>query len=53
MFDISARPCVGKNTLSFAVPLPKLQRMVDNMNESFLTTDSWKALRQRGKAGTL
>lgn len=53
MFDISARPCVGKNTLSFAVPFPKLQRMVDNMSESFLTNDSWKALRQRGKAGAL
>jgi uncharacterized protein (DUF169 family) len=51
MFDISARPCVGKNTLSFAVPLPKLQRMVYNMSESFLTTDSWKVLRRRGKAG--
>jgi hypothetical protein len=53
MFDISARPCVGKNTLSFAVPLPKFQRMVDNMSESFLTTGSWKALRRRGKAGAL
>jgi len=51
MFDISARPYAGKNTLSFAVPLPKFQRMVDNMSESFLTTDSWKVLRRRTKAG--
>jgi len=47
MFDISARPCVGKNTLSFAIPLPKFQKMVDNMSESFLTTDSWRNLRKR------
>ncbi|MCX6657447.1 MAG: DUF169 domain-containing protein [Euryarchaeota archaeon] len=47
MFDISARPCVGENTLSFAIPLPKFQRMVDNMTESFLTKDSWKDLRKR------
>jgi hypothetical protein len=50
MFDISARPYVGKNTLSFAIPFPKFQRMVVNMGESFLTTSSWKALRRRGKA---
>jgi hypothetical protein len=48
MFDISARPCVGEHTLSFAIPSPKFQRMVDNMDESFLTTDSWKTLRKRG-----
>jgi hypothetical protein len=49
MFDISARPCVGRNTLSFAIPIPKFQRMVDNMSESFLTTDSWKDLRKRSR----
>ena len=48
MFDISARPCVGKNALSFAIPFPKFKKMVDNMSESFLTTDSWKDLRKRG-----
>ena len=53
MFDISARPCVGENTLSFAVPFPKFQRMVDNMDDSFLTTDSWKGLRQRSNAASL
>lgn len=48
MFDISARPYVGEHSLSFAVPYPKFQKMVDNMDESFLTTKSWKALRKRG-----
>ena len=47
MFDISARPYVGKNSLSFAVPYPKFKRMVENMPESFLTTGSWKALGSR------
>jgi len=50
MFDISARPYVGENSLSFAVPFPKFQRMVDNMEESFLTTGSWKELRRRETA---
>ncbi len=49
MFDISARPCVGANRLSFAIPYPKFLRMVDNMGESFLTTSSWKLLGKRSR----
>ena len=51
MFDISARPYVGEDSLSFAAPFPKFQRMVDNMSESFLGTGSWKALRRRSLKG--
>jgi hypothetical protein len=47
MFDISARPHVGENILSFAVPISKFERMVGDMEESFLTTDTWKALYSR------
>jgi len=47
MFDISARPHVRKRVLSFAIPFPKFSRMVGNMDESFLITDSWKAVRRR------
>jgi uncharacterized protein (DUF169 family) len=47
MFDISARPFVGENVLSFAIPYPKFERMVKNMGESFLTTGSWKELKRR------
>jgi hypothetical protein len=47
MFDISARPYIGENNLSFAIPYPKFEKMVGNMDESFLTTSSWKALRRR------
>jgi uncharacterized protein (DUF169 family) len=47
MFDVSARPCVPPNVLSFAVPWPKFTRMVDQMDESFLITDSWRKVRSR------
>jgi hypothetical protein len=47
MFDVSARPCVPAETLTFAVPWPKFVRMVDNMDESFLTTGSWRAVQAR------
>lgn len=47
MFDISARLYVGEDILSFAVPISKFERMADNMEESFLTTDTWKGLYAR------
>ncbi len=47
MFDISARPFVGRDELTFSVPMKKFVSMVENMDESFLTTDSWKAVQKR------
>lgn len=47
LFDVSARPCVPAEVLSFAVPMPKFRRMVENMEESFLITPSWDKVRQR------
>ena len=47
MFDVSARPFVSKDTLSFSVPMVKFMRMVENMEESFLTTVSWDKVKQR------
>lgn len=47
MFDPSARPYVPKNILSFSLPLKKLVKMIDNMEESFLTTKTWQVLQQR------
>ncbi|MEI8046473.1 MAG: DUF169 domain-containing protein [Bacteroidota bacterium] len=47
MFDPSARPCVPKDTLSFAVPMVKFEKMIDYMEESFLITDTWKTVRNR------
>ena len=46
MFDVSARPCVGSNELTFAVPIKKFQKMIQYMDENFLTTESWKKLLQ-------
>jgi len=47
LFDVSARPFVPKEALSFSVPMVKFMRMVENMEESFLTTRSWSKVRQR------
>ena len=47
MFDVSARPFVPKETLTFALPMKKFQRMIENMEESFLTTLSWDKVRAR------
>jgi len=47
MFDVSARPFVPKEALSFSAPMVKFVRMIENMDESFLTTGSWGKVRQR------
>lgn len=47
MFDISARPFIPQNALTFSVPMSKFARMVDSMEESFLITSSWKRLQKR------
>ncbi len=47
MFDVSARPFVPAETLSFAVPMRKFAGMVRDMEESFLITSSWAKVRQR------
>jgi uncharacterized protein (DUF169 family) len=49
MFDISARPHVDKNVLTFSAPMSKFVRMVDNMEESFLITPSWAKIQKRIK----
>ena len=47
MFDVSARPCVQEDILTFAVPMSKFTRMVSDVKESFLTTSSWGKVRTR------
>jgi uncharacterized protein (DUF169 family) len=47
MFDVSARPFADPTELAFSVPMPKFTRMVDNIEESFLLTNSWKAVQKR------
>jgi uncharacterized protein (DUF169 family) len=47
MFDVSARPYVPKNNLSFSVPMNKFRRMVNDIGESFLITQSWAKVNKR------
>ena len=47
MFDVSARPHVGHDELTFSIPFQRFERMVDYMDESFLITKSWEKVRMR------
>jgi len=47
LFDVSARPFVPPEVLSFAVPMNKFARMIDNMDDSFLITPSWAKIQKR------
>ncbi len=47
LFDISARPFVHQDVLTFSAPTAKFISMIGNMEESFLITDSWKRVQKR------
>lgn len=47
MFDPSARKCLKKDLLSFAVPMNKFRKIIDEMEESFLITPTWSVIRKR------
>ena len=47
LFDVSARPYVPLDVLTFSAPMNKFVSMVDNMEESFLITGSWQKLQKR------
>ena len=47
MFDSSARPYVPAGTLSFAIPMKRFETLVGYMDDSFLTTDTWKVMGKR------
>jgi uncharacterized protein (DUF169 family) len=47
MFDISARPCVPDDVLTFAVPIKRFEKMIGYMDESFLITETWTTVRKR------
>lgn len=49
MFDVSARPHVPKDVLTFAIPMKRFEQMVSYMDESFLITGSWDKVRKRLK----
>jgi uncharacterized protein (DUF169 family) len=47
MFDVSARPFVPEDVLTFSVPMNKFTRMIENMEDSFLITKSWEKVQKR------
>ncbi len=47
MFDVSARPMVEKETLTFAMPYSVFLKLLENVLGSFLETGSWKKVLQR------
>lgn len=47
LFDPSARKFVKGDILSFSIPFSKFKEMIDEMEESFLITDSWSKIRGR------
>lgn len=49
MFDVSARPFVPEDVLSFSVPMNKFVMMIENIEESFLITESWGKIQKRLK----
>jgi len=47
MFDVSARPFIPGDVLTFSVPMNRFIQMIGNVEESFLITDSWKEVQKR------
>ena len=47
MFDVSARPRVPGNVLTLSVPWAKFERMLENADDTFLTTGSWARVSRR------
>ena len=47
MFDVSARPFVEPNILTLAMPTKLFLTLLDNLDESFLITESWKKVKER------
>jgi Uncharacterised ArCR, COG2043 len=47
MFDVSARPHVGVDELTFTIPYRRFKQMVGYMDESFLITKSWDKVKAR------
>jgi hypothetical protein len=47
LFDVSARPHVGRDELTFSIPFKRFMQMIGYMDESFLITGSWDKVRSR------
>jgi uncharacterized protein (DUF169 family) len=47
MFDVSARPMLERDFLTFAMPYSVFLKLLENVSGSFLQTESWKKVLQR------
>jgi uncharacterized protein (DUF169 family) len=47
MFDVSARPHVSRDELTFSIPIQRFRQLVSYMDESFLITGSWEKIKER------
>ena len=47
MFDISARPFISGSLLTFSLPFNRFLQLINNMDESFLITQSWEKVKNR------
>jgi len=47
MFDVSARPHVGGDELTFTISFTRFTQLVGYMDESFLITKSWEKVKSR------
>ena len=47
LMDPSARKCAKSDLVTFAVPITKFLTIIDQMEESFLITDTWTTIQKR------
>lgn len=47
LMDPSARKCAKSDLVTFAIPASKFMRIIDQMEESFLATETWEIIRRR------
>ena len=47
LMDPSARKLAKSDLVTFSIPMTKFMKMIDQMEESFLVTDTWKIIQKR------
>jgi uncharacterized protein (DUF169 family) len=47
LMDPSARKLTKSDLVTFSIPMTKFMQMIDQMEESFLVTDTWKIIQKR------
>jgi len=47
LMDPSARKCAKADLVTFAIPITKFMEIIDQMEESFLITDTWTIIQRR------